>query len=156
PHVMRVNFRQSSTYLEQGFLEPLEILLARVLSSDPKVRETDRNGRWLADPPAAEVDAAREQLLTRVARPALPVVYRRSEYGDGQKHVWAVPTTNQVAALMYRRDLFAEAGLDPDKPPRTWEEFLEAARALMDPAKQQHGYLFRAAGDTFSWAMYSF
>ena len=33
-------------------------------------------------------------------------------------------------ALFYRKDLFEEAGLDPEKPPKTFEEFLEYAKAL--------------------------
>lgn len=33
-------------------------------------------------------------------------------------------------ALFYRKDLFEEAGLDPEKPPKTWDEFMECARAL--------------------------
>lgn len=33
-------------------------------------------------------------------------------------------------ALFYRKDLFEEAGLDPNSPPTTWDEFLECARAL--------------------------
>lgn len=34
------------------------------------------------------------------------------------------------AVLYYRKDLFQEAGLDPEKPPATWAELLDAAKKL--------------------------
>ena len=33
--------------------------------------------------------------------------------------------------VMYRKDYFEEAGLDPDKPPKTWEELYEYAKKLV-------------------------
>lgn len=47
---------------------------------------------------------------------------------DGQW--WASPLAVETRALYYRKDLFAEAGLDPERPPQTWEEMVEAAVAL--------------------------
>ena len=48
-------------------------------------------------------------------------------------------------ALFYRKDLFEKAGLDPEKPPKTWDEFLECAKALTkdtdgDGKIDQYGY----------------
>jgi len=154
PHAIYVNFRQSSTYLAQGFLEPLEILLARLLSTDARVRQTDSAGRWLADPSAAEIAAALEQIRQRVPRAAWPVVYREAEFGQ-QPHAWAVPTSNLVMALLYRKDLFYEAGLDPDRPPDTWDELLAYARALTNPRRQQYGMLIYG-GPIISWGTYTF
>jgi len=34
------------------------------------------------------------------------------------------------AVLFYRKDLFKEAGLDPEAPPATWDELLDAAQKL--------------------------
>lgn len=45
-------------------------------------------------------------------------------------HYWAVPTYNMVQVLWYRADLFKKAGLDPDRPPRTWAELLQYAQKL--------------------------
>lgn len=42
--------------------------------------------------------------------------------------------------LFYRKDWFAEKGL---QPPKTWEELLNAAEALTDPSKNRYGYSFR-------------
>lgn len=39
-------------------------------------------------------------------------------------HVWALPMPNVAYyGIIYRKDLVKEAGLDPDLPPRTWDEF---------------------------------
>lgn len=42
--------------------------------------------------------------------------------GDYRGHVYALPTTPASTALHYNTRLFREAGLDPDRPPRTIEE----------------------------------
>ncbi len=36
-----------------------------------------------------------------------------------------------VGAMPYRADFFAEAGLDPETPPQTWDELVEHARRLV-------------------------
>src|SRR3954468_14836837 len=43
-------------------------------------------------------------------------------YKDDGK-IWAVPLYGMVQLLWYRKDLFKEAGLDPQSPPKTWDEF---------------------------------
>jgi multiple sugar transport system substrate-binding protein len=43
---------------------------------------------------------------------------------------YAIPADFMSMALFYNKALFEEAGLDPDKPPATWDEFLEYAQAL--------------------------
>ncbi len=156
PHVISVNFRQSATYNEQGFLLPMEILLARVLSENPVVRETDGNGRWLADPTAAEIESALLQLRQRVPEQVWPVVYREdlTERSD-RNHVWTLPTSNLVRALFYRKDHFQEAGLDPERAPVTWDELLEYSRILHDPARQRHALVF-TPGTTISYGAYHF
>lgn len=47
---------------------------------------------------------------------------------DGK--LYGVPTDYTICYLYYRRDRFAEAGLDPDKPPTTWEEVAEYNKKL--------------------------
>ncbi len=156
PHVIYVNFRMSSTYLAQGFLEPLEVLLARVLSDDPRVREIVDGQRWAADPAPEEVAAALEAIRQRVPEPAWPVVYREDESGRShERHIWAIPTGTLVMGLQYRKDLFVAAGLDPDRPPRTWEELLDYARRLTRPDRNQYG-LSIAGGQSLGWGTYSF
>ncbi len=45
-------------------------------------------------------------------------------------HVLALPFNKSFPVMYYNKDLFAEAGLDPEKPPATWEEFTEYGRKL--------------------------
>jgi len=47
---------------------------------------------------------------------------------DGQKHV--VPHTMDLSVYFYNKDLYEQAGLDPEQPPQTLEEFAEHARAI--------------------------
>lgn len=47
---------------------------------------------------------------------------------DGKRYMF--PWYLDFAALFYNKDLFEQAGLDPDSPPRTWEELENYARIL--------------------------
>lgn len=50
---------------------------------------------------------------------------------DGKRYgaVYTWPTVY----LVYRRDLFEEAGIDPDRPPRNWDELFDYAKRLSNP-----------------------
>ncbi|MHC4713352.1 MAG: extracellular solute-binding protein, partial [Planctomycetota bacterium] len=52
--------------------------------------------------------------------------------GDDGKRYGAIYTWPTLY-LVYRRDLFEQVGLDPDRPPRTWDELYEYAKRLSDP-----------------------
>lgn len=43
---------------------------------------------------------------------------------------YAIPGDFMSMVLYYNKNLFQEAGLDPNKPPATWEEFLDYAKKL--------------------------
>lgn len=45
---------------------------------------------------------------------------------------WALPTAVRSLALFYNKDLFEAAGLDPEAPPQTTEEFLAMAQQLTE------------------------
>ena len=44
-----------------------------------------------------------------------------------QGKYWGVPTAVRTLALFYNKDLFSASGVDPNKPPTTWEEFVDVA-----------------------------
>ena len=50
--------------------------------------------------------------------------------GDVNDKVWGIPFQRSTIVLFYNKDKFAEAGLDPENPPKTWDEMTEAAKAL--------------------------
>jgi multiple sugar transport system substrate-binding protein len=61
-------------------------------------------------------------------------------------HLYAIPRASNTLALYYNADMFRAAGLDPDKPPRTWAELHEAAKVLNKPDQHVYGLAFSAVG----------
>ena len=59
-------------------------------------------------------------------------------------HVYGLPWDGSIWGFFYRKDLFEEAGLDPEAPPKNWEELVEYGKALTDG--DQYGLAFPAAG----------
>jgi multiple sugar transport system substrate-binding protein len=64
---------------------------------------------------------------------------------DGK--IWGMPLTDWVLALVYNKDMFKDAGLDPENPPRTIADFNAAQKALTKKDAQgnitQTGLSFR-------------
>jgi ABC-type sugar transport system permease subunit/ABC-type glycerol-3-phosphate transport system substrate-binding protein len=59
---------------------------------------------------------------------------------DGK--IYAVPFFQVAVALYYRKDHFLAAGLDPNKPPRNWDEFYAYAQKLSQVQKGRFGFVF--------------
>ncbi|MBX3010570.1 MAG: extracellular solute-binding protein [Caldilineaceae bacterium] len=53
-------------------------------------------------------------------------------------------------AFFYNKDLFAQAGLDPDSPPQTWSEFLAAQQALQEAGIG--AFAFPMGPNAFIWS----
>ncbi len=49
---------------------------------------------------------------------------------DGQQ--WGIPVAFSTKALFWNKDLFKKAGLDPNKPPKTWDELYNDAKTIKD------------------------
>jgi multiple sugar transport system substrate-binding protein len=60
--------------------------------------------------------------------------------------LYGIPMDLAAISYYYRRDFFKEAGLDPDKPPTTWEEVAEIGPKLVK--KDSNGNIVRAG---WSW-----
>ncbi len=70
---------------------------------------------------------------------------------DGQQ--WGVPVAFSTKSLYWNKDLFAAAGLDPEKPPTTWAEEIAAAQAI----KEKTGNAgFGVVAKTFDNTMHQF
>ncbi|ALN71246.1 ABC transporter substrate-binding protein [Aureimonas sp. AU20] len=52
------------------------------------------------------------------------------DYVTYDNKLWGMPYRIESLAVLYNRKHFTEAGLDPAKPPQTWEELQAAAKAL--------------------------
>jgi len=44
--------------------------------------------------------------------------------------LWSIPFQSSAPLLYYNKDAFREAGLDPNRPPDTWDELTEYAKTL--------------------------
>jgi len=60
--------------------------------------------------------------------------------------VYAIPRGANTLALYYDQDAFKAAGLDPSKPPQTWDELYADAKKLTDASKGVYGLAFSAIG----------
>ena len=54
-------------------------------------------------------------------------------------HLYGIPWLAGTRILFYNRELFAKAGLNPDKPPTTWKELAAAAKAVDDLGPSIYG-----------------
>lgn len=115
PDVLPVAFRQSDAFIREGFLYPLDEYIAQL---------------------------SPEELAEHIPAKVRPVVHRPGP--RGAEHYWAYPAQLLATVLFYRKDYFAEAGLDPDYPPRNWEELEACAKAVADPATGRYGLAFGA------------
>ncbi len=53
------------------------------------------------------------------------------ENGKADGKTWGVPFQRSTIVMYYNKDMFREAGLDPEKPPTTWEEFASMGKKLV-------------------------
>ena len=64
------------------------------------------------------------------------------ELGMYEGRNYAVPFGADVSFIIYNIDLFEQAGLDPDNPPSTWDEMLDAMRAVDALGDDIYGYWY--------------
>ncbi len=57
--------------------------------------------------------------------------------------LYGIPDQVTCILLFYNKKLFKEKGLDPEKPPKNWEEFLLYAKKLTDKEKGIYGFGMR-------------
>ncbi|WP_324715488.1 extracellular solute-binding protein [Carboxydochorda subterranea] len=67
---------------------------------------------------------------------------------------WGLPTDVQHLVMYINDDLARASGLDPTKPPKTWQELLEQARKATK--RDAQGNILQAGLDTrYRWAVYT-
>lgn len=75
--------------------------------------------------------------------------YGQAPNGD----VYAIPAKSVYAVgLHYNRDLFKQAGLDPNKPPTTWDEVRQDAKTIADKTGQA-GFAQMTSSGTGGWQL---
>ena len=118
PDIIYLNFRKSDTYIQQGFLYPLDRPEDGYFTA---MSEAERD--WRIHPKVA------------------PVIRR---VRAGEEHVWAVPHGGAIGkVLIYRKDRFDEAGLAYPDASWTWDDLRAACRALADPGRGRYAIALR-------------
>jgi len=75
------------------------------------------------------------------------IVETKADNGTWEKHLYGIPDQTNCVALFWNKELFRQsatelrsAGLDPDRAPRDWEEFVKYAQILTIKDKKQYGF----------------
>ena len=71
---------------------------------------------------------------------------------DADGNIYGVPIAAYGIGLQYNRQLFEEAGLDPDAPPTTWEEVRDAAKQISE-ATGVAGFAQMTQNNTGGWML---
>lgn len=97
----------------------------------------------------APVDATPSWLQGFIPAFASRVQYKGTWYGT--------PIDAESNVLYYNTELFKKAGLDPNRPPQTWTEFLKDARQLQAHGIDATGWLGAPGNNaTWNWADFLF
>ncbi len=86
------------------------------------------------------------QLMAEAGEPFDPKAYLSTVagyYTDPEGNMLSMPFNSSTPVLYYNKEAFKKAGLDPDSPPKTWPEVLEATKKT-----QAAGY---SCGFTTAW-----
>ena len=74
----------------------------------------------------------------------------KAAFAEGGK-TYGIPTKNYSMGLVINKKLFAQAGLDPSKPPTTWADVRAAAKKIAALGNGIYGYGEYSAGNTGGW-----
>jgi multiple sugar transport system substrate-binding protein len=83
--------------------------------------------------------------ITQQLRPELMEIFQ----ADGK--TYGLPAKNYSLGLLYNRELFQQAGLDPNNPPKTWEEVRTAAKKIAGLGKDYVGFGEYSKNNTGGW-----
>ncbi|HUN30870.1 MAG TPA: extracellular solute-binding protein [Trebonia sp.] len=70
--------------------------------------------------------------------------------------IYGLPTSNYTQGLIYNRQLFTQAGLNPDDPPTTWAEVETDAKAIAKLGNGIEGWGDYSAGNNGGWHFSSY
>jgi multiple sugar transport system substrate-binding protein len=76
-------------------------------------------------------------------------------FKDDKGRLYGLPTANYSIGLLYNRALFTRAGLDPDKPPSTWDEVRTAAKKIAALGNGTVGYADFSKNNQGGWHLTS-
>jgi len=68
------------------------------------------------------------------------------ENGQTAGKTWGIPFQRSTIVMYYNKDAFRAAGLDPEQPPATWEEMVEAGKKLTAADGSKWGVMIPSTG----------
>ena len=68
---------------------------------------------------------------------------------DSSGKIYGIPTNGYTLGILYNRKMFTAAGLDPDSPPKTWDDFRRYAKALT--SSSVFGFAETSTGNQGGW-----
>ncbi|NMW65265.1 ABC transporter substrate-binding protein [Mobiluncus mulieris] len=90
---------------------------------------------------SADISKVLDSKLLADINPAL------ASFGSIDGKQVSVPVSGNNLAYMYNRTLFKDAGLDPNQPPKTWEELKTMGKQILDKTGKPGYDLLTEAGD---------
>jgi len=112
PDLLRVYHHEARSWIRNGFFEPL----------DPYIyRDTDGDGKYTHG-----VDEV-------TWKPFLSIPDQVREYITDAGHIYILPRFQWIQYLVYRKDVFQDVGVDPEKRIETFEELMHVCRKVTDP-----------------------
>ncbi|HMP75721.1 MAG TPA: extracellular solute-binding protein [Kiritimatiellia bacterium] len=112
PDILRVFHHEAKAWTRNGFFEPLDEWIYKDLDGDGKLTEGVDEIIW---EPWNHIPRALREIMME----------------DG--HIYFVPRYEYIQGIIYRKDLFRQHGLDPEKPIETFDELLRVSQKLTDP-----------------------
>jgi multiple sugar transport system substrate-binding protein len=76
-------------------------------------------------------------------------------FKDKSGRIYGLPTANYSMGLLYSKSLFTQAGLDPEKPPATWDEVRTAAKKIKDLGGDKVGFADLSKNNQGGWHLVS-
>jgi ABC-type sugar transport system permease subunit/ABC-type glycerol-3-phosphate transport system substrate-binding protein len=137
------NVKCSILSMGAGTMNPQKLMTAIVGNVPPDVIRQDRFtiGDWAS----RETFLPLDDFIKRDVNDPLNI--RREDYYTAcwaeatyKGKLFAVPSGTDDRALYYNRAIFRQFGLDPDKPPRTWEELKKIAKLMTKPSADGYSY----------------
>lgn len=83
------------------------------------------------------------QLMTDKGQPWDPEGFLQpvvGYYSDTEGNILSMPFNSSTPIMYYNKDIFEEAGLDPETPPTTWGELEEMSRQIIDSGAASCGF----------------
>lgn len=66
--------------------------------------------------------------------------------GKTRGKTWGIPFQRSTIVMYYNKDMFKKAGLDPNKPPKNWDEMAQMGKKLTKPDGSQWGVMIPSTG----------